>query len=130
MERAGKSLGKLKFSDQISTGELTCSAWPVAVGKRIARHATAVTLVRDRLVVEVDDAIWQKQLFHLRHAILKRLQDVIGDELVKELEFRIAVQRRPVEAAVTVAPSGDEADSIADPVFRLLYRQARKKATA
>ena len=36
MERAGKSLARLKISDAISTEELARAAWPAAVGKRIA----------------------------------------------------------------------------------------------
>src|SRR5450755_585149 len=95
MERAGRSLSKLIRSDKISTEELARAAWPVAVGKRLAAHAVAVGLVRDHLIVEVEDAIWQKQLFHLRHQILKRLRETIGDELIGGVEFRIAGQRRP-----------------------------------
>ena len=130
MERAGRSLGNLKLSGKLSTVDLARAAWPAAVGKRIAAHALAVNLVRDRLVVEVEDAVWQKQLFHLRFQILTRLREVIGDELIRELEFRIAVERRPPQAAAALAGASDESDRIEDPILRRVYRQARKKATA
>ena len=131
MERAGKSLSKMKLGGVVSSEELACAAWPVAVGERIARRAVAKSLVRDRLVVEVDDVIWQRQLFHLRHAIVKKLRETLGDPLVNEVEFRIAVPRRPPQPARSLNPLPlDEADGIGDPVLRILYKQSRKKASA
>lgn len=130
MERAARSLAKLKSSGQISTEELACAAWPAAVGKTIARHSAAVALVRDKLVVEVEDAIWQKQLFHLQIHILRRVQELLGPGLISDLEFRIAKQRRPPQRETRVPESADESDHIEDPVLRIVYRQARKRATA
>ena len=36
-------------------------------------HA-AKSLVRGSLIVEVEDAVWQKQLFHLRFQILAKIE--------------------------------------------------------
>jgi hypothetical protein len=136
MERAGKILAKIKNSDTIPPEELARAAWLATVGKRIAAKASAKALVRGSLIVEVEDAIWQKQLFHLRFDILAKLTSVIGGGIVTGLEFRIATPRRPPQAAQSHSESAsvDEADGIEDPVFRILYRQARhraeKKATA
>jgi hypothetical protein len=133
MERAGKALAKLKLSDAISPDQLAFAALPAAVGKRIAVHAYPKALVRGALVVETDDAIWQKQLFHLRFDILAKLTEVLGGGIVTDLEFRIAkaTPRRPPQSAQshgeTVAP--DDADSIQDPVMRIVYRRARSRAT-
>ena len=136
MERAAKSFSSLKLTGKLSGEEIACAAWPGIVGKRLARHAVAATLVRDRLVVEVDDAIWQKQLFHLRFQILEKVQEVLGGELVRDLEFRIATPRRGPQQAATLAGREraprlpDESDRIKDPVLRILYRESRKKASA
>ena len=132
MERAGKSLAKLKLSDAISADDLARAAWPAAVGKRIALHATAKSLVRGSLIVEVEDAVWQKQLFYLRFQILKKLTEVLGAGVITDVEFRIATPRRPPQAAQSLgAPSQlDEAEGISDPGMRLVYKQARKKASA
>src|SRR5205823_4435810 len=124
MERAAKSLAKLKLSGQISIEEVACAAWPVAVGKTIARHTTAVMLVRDKLVIEVEDAIWQKQLFYLQIHILRRLHEVLGPALIGDLEFRVARQRRPPQRETRFPESADESDRIEDPVLRIIYRQA------
>src|SRR5271156_477669 len=131
MERAGKSLAKLKISDAISSDQLAFAAWPAAVGKRIAVHASPKALVRGSLVIETDDAIWQKQLFHLRFDILAKLSEVLGSGIVTDLEFRVAraVPRRPPQSAQSHSEtlSSDDADSIQDPVMRILYKQARTR---
>lgn len=132
MERAAKSLAKLKLDDSISQEDLACAAWPVAVGRRIAVHAAAKSVVRGRLIVEVDDAVWQKQLFHLRFQILAKLRETVDERIVNDIEFRISIRRRPPQPAQSLNQSkpSDEADGIGDPVMRILYKQARKKASA
>lgn len=136
MERAGQILAKIKNSDTISPEDLARAAWRATVGKRIAAKASPKALVRGSLIVEVEDAIWQKQLFHLRFDILAKLTQVIGGGTVTALEFRIATPRRPPQVAQRhgETPALDEADGIEDPIFRILYKQARhraeKKATA
>jgi predicted nucleic acid-binding Zn ribbon protein len=133
MERAGQALAKLKFSDAISRDQLAFAAWPAAVGKRIAVHAHPKALVRGSLVVEAEDGIWQKQLFHLRFDILAKLTEVLGSGVVTDIEFRVAkgVPRRPPQSAQSHSESAshDDADSIQDPVMRILYKQARTRAT-
>jgi len=132
MERAGKILAKIKNSDTISPQDLAHAAWGATVGKRIAAKASPKALVRGSLIIEVEDTVWQKQLFHLRFDILAKLTSVIGSGIVTNLEFRIATPRRPPQVAQShreIAPP-DEADGIEDPVLRILYRQSRKRASA
>src|ERR1700694_2106334 len=118
MERAGKSLAKLKLDDAISQEDLARAAWPSAVGRRIAVHAVAKSVVRGRLIVEVDDSVWQKQLFHLRVQILTKLRETVDEAIVNDIEFRIATPRRPPQPAQRLNQSKppDEADGIADRV--------------
>jgi hypothetical protein len=88
--------------------------------------------VRTRLVVEVEDHTWQKQLFGLSRDILKNFDRALGRGLVDDLEFRIVPRRREPELARAAMPAlfADDADAIADPVMREIYKQSRKKATA
>ena len=126
MERAGKTIVKLKSVPGISAEQLACAAWPEAVGKTVAAHTTATTLVRSRLIVAVEDSTWQRQLFSMRNQIVTCLQKVLGDDLVLEVEFRIGVRKRPPQVAVSASATGAEA--IVDPVFRLIYQQSKKRA--
>ncbi len=135
MERAGKTLARLKLSKSISAQELACVAWPEAVGATIARYSTAIGLVRKKLVIEVEDATWQQPLFQLEVQILKRIAELLGAGMVDDLEIRIARPRRPPQRATQLTPNAlptpvDDADRIRDPVLRMVYKQSRKKATA
>lgn len=133
MERAARLIKNKKISADIVTPEdLIRAAWPVAVGRIIALHTLRIRLVRTTLVVEVEDTIWQRQLFTLRHQILRQLGKVTGDCLATEMEFRVGAQRiQPQRAQTRVSTvSGDESDAIRDPVLKKVYQLSRKKATA
>jgi hypothetical protein len=133
MERASKLIRGLRLpSDTITAEELACLAWPQAVGKKIAAHARAAKLVRSRLVVEVEDRVWQRQLFSLSGQIIRNLERHLGPGFVEDLEFRIVPRRREPQRAREAAPPlfRDEADSIADPVLRSIFKASRKKALA
>jgi hypothetical protein len=133
MQRASQLIRGLHLpADTISAGELACACWPQAVGRKIAAHTRAIRMVRARLIVEVEDAIWQRQLFCLSHQIVRNLARSLGAGLVEDVEFRVAPRKREPERARVALPglAADEADGIADPVLRGIYRASRKKAQA
>src|ERR1700680_184138 len=100
MERASRLMGQMNFpGDSVSGEQRCCAAWSATVGKRIARHARAERLVRTKLIVGVDDAIWPRQLFTMSRIILSKLAESIGEGLVDEVEFRIAPERRGPQRA-------------------------------
>jgi hypothetical protein len=131
MERASKVLGKLNLPEGTVTPEaLVCAAWAGAVGKKIAAHSRAVRLVRSHLVVEVEDAIWQRQLFVLRQQIQRKIDENVGAGIVEGIEFRVAPPRLgPMRAQRSTART-DDADEIADPILRNIYRASRKRELA
>ncbi len=140
MERAARLFKNKSVSREIMSDEdVYRAAWPLAVGKAIARHTSHVKLVRDKLVVEVEDAIWQRQLHTLSWQILDRLRKFTGSAVVSDLEFRIGIPRRTVQRAESIEnPAAsvrseshtDEAETILDPVLKKVYRLSRKKASA
>ncbi len=135
MERAARFIKDNKLSNGIFTDDdLARATWPAAVGKGIASHTARVKLVRSTLVVEVEDAIWQRQLYPLTRQIVDRICKVMGSSIVQDIEFRIALPRRqPARSEIreSSAPEVlDEAEAIRDPVLKKVYRLSRKKATA
>ena len=137
MERASKVIRKLHLpADTFSAEEVACGAWRSAVGKTIAAHTRAVRLVRARLVIEVEDHIWQRQLNGLSHSIRRNLERNLGAGLVEDLEFRVVPRRREPQRATKAMPAAvpataaDEGAGIADPVLRAIYQASRKKAQA
>ena len=142
MERAARLINKHKYSQQIlEDSSVVRGIWPSAVGKAIARHTGALKVVRDSLIVEVEDATWQKQLHALRFQIVDRVQKLTGSTAIQTVEFRIGIPKRAPQRAETAdgsastgsrTPTGgqDEADLIQDPVLKKIYRLSRKRATA
>lgn len=134
MERAGRLIARMKAKGTPAAGELAVAAWPAAIGKRLAGRTRAIGMVRERLVVEVEDAVWQRNLHGLSNQILTNLADLLGESAPRDLEFRIGIPKRPPQRAESGQArgllSGDEADRIADPVLRRIYIMSRRKAGA
>ncbi|HWE49568.1 MAG TPA: DUF721 domain-containing protein [Bryobacteraceae bacterium] len=134
MDQASRIIARWTgVSDVISPERIACGAWKRAVGKRIADHTHAAKLVRNTLVVEVEDDIWKKNLWGLRYQILRNLEKAVGPEIVHELELRVMPPRREPQRDTgdrLVLEPVDEADAIADPGLRRVYRSARRRETA
>ena len=136
MERASRVIRQLSLSGEIITPEqMALAVWADAVGKKIAAHTRAAKLVRKRLVVEVEDITWQRQLFALTHFIVRNLAKDLGPGMVEDVEFRVVPRRRGPDRALSATPDAaplfaDDADAIADPLLRDIYKLSRKKALA
>jgi hypothetical protein len=136
MERASKLIRGLRLPDGTLSGEeLACAVWPQAVGKKIAAHARAARLVRTRLVIEVEDVTWQRQLNSLSRRIVWNLEQILGKSMVEDLEFRVVPRRREPQRATEADMRAsncplfaDDSAAIADPVMRSIYRAARQRA--
>jgi predicted nucleic acid-binding Zn ribbon protein len=85
--------------------EAACiAAWRHAVGEGLNSHAVPIQLQNQLLVVVVADNIWKKQLEQMRSQLLFRVNSVLGQALVKSVEFRVdpntlAKARGPQEGA-------------------------------
>lgn len=136
MERVARLITKDKRSQNVfALEDFVRGVWPAAVGKTIARHTGSIRVVRETLVVEVEDAIWQRQLHALSGQILGRLRRCMGVIAIEHLEFRIGVPRREPQReenarSAAASTSGDEADAILDPVLKKVYRLSQKRSTA
>jgi len=132
MDQAGRIIAGMKGSAAIASPErIACGAWKRAVGKRLAGRTKPVKLVRDRLVVEVEDEIWRDSLWKLRYQILRNIEREIGPEIVSDLTFVVAPPRREPQRETAAMPAllqnQDEADAIADPGLRRVYRNSRRR---
>ena len=137
MERASRLFGGLTAGGgPIDTGDLARAAWPLAVGKKVAARTRPARMVRTRLIVEVEDLTWKKQLFTLSRQILANLERHLGQGMIEDIEFRVMPPRRDAQRAEAAQPNLavdgtlDDADQIADPVMRNMYKRSRQKARA
>jgi predicted nucleic acid-binding Zn ribbon protein len=65
------------------------AAWKHVVGAGLVNHTVPVRLENKKLVVVVEDNIWQRQLEQMRGQLLFRLNSLLGQPLVKSIELRI-----------------------------------------
>jgi len=65
------------------------AAWKHVAGEGLRDHAAATRLEEKTLVVEVRDAIWQKQLAMMKRQLIFRVNSALGQPLVKDIELRI-----------------------------------------
>src|SRR4051794_36225956 len=141
MDQASRIIAEWSgMSDVISPERIACGAWSKAVGKRLAERTRAIKLVRDRLVVEVEDELWRKNLWSLRYQILKNIEKAIGTEIVADVEFRVMPPRREPQrenrpgqhatGSLRDESPKDDSGEIADPGLRRIYRNSRRRATA
>jgi predicted nucleic acid-binding Zn ribbon protein len=127
MHRAGTVMRTLKLPcEGVSPEALAREAWPQAVGKRIAGHARLVGYADGRLTIEVADPVWLEHLRTMSGHIVARLQQIAGRDAVSWLEFRPGVPRREPRRSETPR-AADDADGIADPVLRRLYKASRSR---
>jgi len=124
MQRAASLIRKLKLPAGSDNPENRAkAAWRLAAGPKIEKYTLAASLVRGTLIIEVGDMIWQRQLFALRHHLLRNITDILGEPLVTNLDFRPMLKRRGPQTAEAVRST----DGIADPVMSLLYQQSKKR---
>jgi predicted nucleic acid-binding Zn ribbon protein len=130
MLRAAKVLSKMKLAKAgVSSERLAVPSWAQTVGKTIARHSRAVGIFEGTLVVDVEDAIWEKNLRLLEPQIMAKLTAVVGPGKVRNIRFKLAIPKRTAQREDNLH-SADEANQIQDPILRHIYIQSRKRATA
>jgi hypothetical protein len=133
MDQASRIIAGWGTPGLISQERIAVAAWKKAVGARLASRTRALKLVRETLVVEVEDQVWRENLWSLRRQILRNLENAIGRGIVVELEFRVMPPRREsVRENLSSSGTGlfDEAEAIADPGLRRIYKASRRRETA
>jgi hypothetical protein len=65
------------------------AAWKHAAGDGLRTQAVPIALEGKTLVVAVADAVWQKQLGAMKGQLLFRINTILGQPLVSQIELRI-----------------------------------------
>ena len=92
MDELIKSLPKVlrAMGDTTEVAEAAAiAAWKHATGVGLRPHAVATKLVGKTLIVQVRDAIWQKQLALMKSQLLYRVNSILGQPLVNDIELQI-----------------------------------------
>jgi len=80
-----KGLGSNAKSDEA----VAFAAWRHCAGEMLSSRTHAVAFSQNRLVIAVEDKIWQRHLEHLSPLMLAKLNSYLGQGTVRFIEFRI-----------------------------------------
>jgi hypothetical protein len=118
--------------------EILRPAWEHIVGGPLALRTRPISVIGNRLVIEVPDVAWRRQLVRFEGAFVDRIRHLLGDDAITGLDWKVnpavgiadAVepQRKPPQRELD--PSVREAASgILDEELRELFlRQAQRLA--
>lgn len=67
---------------------LVTSSWPAVVGAQIAAKAKPLKFERGALHIHVNSAAWRNELSMMRTEIINKLNEKVGQNLVKDIVFR------------------------------------------
>ena len=67
--------------------QLLQKLWPTLVGEKLARATTIVAVHGSRVVLNVPDQIWRKQLARMRPELLKRMNEPWPSPWITEIAF-------------------------------------------
>ncbi|MET0838017.1 MAG: DciA family protein [Marmoricola sp.] len=62
------------------------SRWEAIVGREVAQHVTPESFADGRLLVRTDSTAWATQMKLLAPEVVRRLNEVLGDETVRVIE--------------------------------------------
>ena len=72
------------------TGWRAVSEWPALAGERVARHSRATGFRDGVLTVEVEGSAWMHELGFLKRELVRRANDHLGAQVVREVKFVLA----------------------------------------
>lgn len=73
--------------EERAAGWRAVSEWPALAGEFIARRSRATGFRDGVLTVEVDGSAWMHQLSFQRRELVKRANEHLGAEVVREVRF-------------------------------------------
>ena len=80
------------------------SRWEAIVGREVGQHVTPESFADGRLVVRTDSTAWATQMKLLAPDVVRRLNEVLGDETVQVID--VDGPRGPVVEAGSAAGQG------------------------
>ena len=68
--------------------------WEKVVGSEAAAHAIPREVARGRMVATVDSSVWLQELRMREREIIAKINELIGEEVLREIYFTIGGERR------------------------------------
>ena len=75
--------------DEFLDLELLQKLMPSLVGDQLAAVMRVTAIYGSKVVVDVPDKIWRKQLSRMKPRILERINDLWGEKRITEIQFNV-----------------------------------------
>ena len=62
--------------------------WKDAVGEIINENTTLQNIEKDKLIIVVSNDSWRQELYLRKEEIISKINELIGEEAIKEIIFR------------------------------------------
>jgi predicted nucleic acid-binding Zn ribbon protein len=137
-----RSLRDLGLQKRLKTEQLT-ALWPEIVGPSVAKIAYPAQFRSGTLFIDVADNVWMQELKFQEGELIARLNDALGEPLVRRLFFQLAraplPKPDPQREAKTVPPAGTlldpqqelalerEVAGVRDPHLREVLKDFRRR---
>jgi predicted nucleic acid-binding Zn ribbon protein len=103
-----RSLRDLGLQKRLKAEQITV-LWPKIVGPAVAKIASPAQFRAGTLFIDVADSIWMQELKFQEGELIGRLNDALGEPLVRRLFFQLArlsrAERDPPGEAETAPPA-------------------------
>ncbi len=80
-------LDDIPYRKRLKRG-MILSLWPRTVGPNIAEQAENVHFKNDKLFIKVQNPAWRHEIHMKRFTIAKKLNDQVGEKIIKEIVVR------------------------------------------
>lgn len=80
-------LGSLGIENRVHE-QIVLAEFERIMGETFTKRANAVKIERGVLFIEVTNSVWRQELFYQKQMIKQRLNEALGETLVKEIIFR------------------------------------------
>ena len=121
--------------------EVIRCAWEYLAGKVLASRTRPLRIFQNRLIVEVPDGSWPKQLRRYEGLLVERIQRLLGEEAVTAMEWHVNPGLATPVASPTptvetlpprIPPQADSAlegaaEKIRDPELRRLFLRTTER---
>ena len=128
-------------ADEQFAEDLIRSAWNHLAGRRLAARTRPLRIYRGKLVVEVPESSWARQLRSFEGALLDRVNRLLGERRISDVEWHVnAALEAPVDSTSRKPPRREvrrpdddrtldaaAAQAIRNPELRELFLRTVKK---
>lgn len=74
--------------EQSILGEQLIRLWPDIMGKQVADLTGTIEIKNQVLMIQIRSAALKQQLFECKRALIKKLNDAVGGEAIKDIRIR------------------------------------------